>query len=81
VQDLLRYLKLPTPVWGCWPEELDDCIAIGTILAAWFSAEFDELLCELPAEALDRLEKVCTEEGVSPEEWLANRIIERKAEH
>jgi hypothetical protein len=76
---LIEYLKKPGADWGPWPDELDDCIAIGTVLAARFSKDLDELLCEWPFEVVARLEKRCALEGISLEEWFTNRVIEMKA--
>jgi hypothetical protein len=77
---LIDYLREPSPDWGPWPDELDDCIAIGTVLAARFSGDLDELLCELPSEILGRVEQRCASEGITVEEWFINWFIESKAD-
>jgi hypothetical protein len=78
---LIEYLKKRSADWGPWPDELDDCIAIGTVLAARFSEDLEEVLCEWPSAVLDQLEERCASKGISLEEWFTNRVIESKAVH
>jgi hypothetical protein len=77
---IVAHLKLFPSGWGEWPQNSEDCLFIGSLLAAGLLQDLDEKLIEFPEEFIVFLEERCKEEGVETEDILLELFIESREE-
>jgi hypothetical protein len=75
--DILDHIQSDSPGWGDWPTDIADALCIGTILGRWIETGIEERILELSEEDLARADKRCQAQGLSLEQYVIERLIER----
>lgn len=71
------HLEADEPGWGVWPSNIEEALFVGILLGFRVAHEADKLILELTEDDLNFVEDHCRDVGVSLEQYLILRIIER----
>jgi hypothetical protein len=75
--DIWEHLAARRPGWGPWPDNTEDALAVSMLISVQIEHEVDRLILELSEDEMAKVEQQSREEGLSLEQIIINRIVER----
>jgi hypothetical protein len=75
--DIWDHLVARRPGWGPWPASVEDALAVSMLISLQIEHEVDRLILELSEEEMAKVEQQSREQGLSLEQIIINRIVER----
>ena len=75
--DIWDHLEARRPGWGPWPDNTEDALAVSMLISLEIEHDADRLILELSEEEIAKVEQQSREQGLSLEQIIINRIVER----